>query len=180
VAFFDPLKGLYLPCCGKVVCWGSHPLEPFHNTDFKGRINCPLCGMLNLASQPAFFLLQEVYHTNPPPPSLSRKQKWPPLPEPLVWARSVKAPQKRKKLRLLALQPSHLPTPILSPLWYTTHTTCTHPTQILLASSDFSPVTNPHNTPDQLLTSLILTSAIFIPIRRSLSTIWDSTLHPPP
>jgi len=75
VVFFDPLKGLYLPCCGKVVCWGSHPLEPFHNTDFKGRINCPLCGMLNLASQPAFFLLQEVYHTNPPPPLPVKKAK---------------------------------------------------------------------------------------------------------
>jgi len=73
VSFFDPLKGLYLPCCGKAVCWGSHPLESFHNTDFKGHINCPLCGMLNLASKPAFYSYKR--HATPILPSLSLSRK---------------------------------------------------------------------------------------------------------
>jgi len=75
VAFFDPLKGLYLPCCGKTVCWGSHPLELFHNTDFKGHMNCPLCCMPNLASQPSFSLLQEACLTNPSLPLPVKKAK---------------------------------------------------------------------------------------------------------
>jgi len=75
VSFFDLLKGLYLPYCGKTVCWGRHPLESFHNTDFKGHINCPLCGMLDLASQRAFSLLQETCHTNPSLPLPVKKTK---------------------------------------------------------------------------------------------------------
>ena len=38
-------------------------------------INCPLCGMLNLASKPAFSLLQEACHTNPSLPLPVKKAK---------------------------------------------------------------------------------------------------------
>jgi len=96
MAFFDPLKGLYLPCCSKVVCWGSHSLELFHNTDFKGHINCPLCGMPNLASQPSLSLLQEACLTNPSLTLSVTKATVSTTPRPPVGTRSRNSVDKNK------------------------------------------------------------------------------------
>ena len=59
----------------KAVCWASHPLQPFHNTNLKGDINCPICMAANLAIQPALSLLIEARHTHNSLPFPVKKAK---------------------------------------------------------------------------------------------------------
>jgi len=117
MTFFDPLKGLYLPCCRKVVCWGSHPLELFHNTDFKGHINCPLCRKPNLASQPSLSLLQETCLANPALPLPVKKVRVATTPRPPVGTRSRSSADKDRSSVIYPPPPtplhSHLPLDLL-------------------------------------------------------------------